>query len=258
MNTIQESVFTSVVTATTTYNVEKAGYSEGEKFSEWAFDDARAVGNIEIYYQYDGAATEAKMGEDGAIAVDSIDASNLQKYSYITVYHLTKTHEKDTEKSRDFSYIVFADETKATAAVETIKAAMAAGGFTKDVFTAEGDKLVTDGTATFVNTVENYEKGNFGSDDLDEWLYADETAANSLMAAPVKITDSESSSTVYVVAFYIGEGDELWYLDVKSSVYSDLSEKKDAELKATFEVKVNSGMLENLWYNPIKVKVIGD
>jgi hypothetical protein len=83
------------------------------------------------------------------------------------------------------------------------------------------------------------------------------------MSAPVKVTNSSSSgssssTSVYVVAFYIGEGDELWYLDVKAAVYSDLSEKKDNELKETFEVKINDGMLKNLWFNPIKVKVIGD
>ena len=250
MNKVQETVFSTTLSATTTYNVEKAGYVKDNKFSEWAFDDSRAVGNMEIYYQGDGAATDAPMGEAGKTEVDKIDAGNMSKTASVSVYFLTKTHEKDHEKSRDFSYIVFSKEEDAKAAIEAIRA----GSITKDAFTAKGDELVSAGTATLVNTLENYEKGSFGSADLDDWLYDEATTAGSIMAAPVKIT--QDSSTVYVVGFYIGEGEELWDLDVKSSVFSDLSAKKDEELKATHEVKVNKNMLKDGFFK--LVKVIGD
>jgi hypothetical protein len=121
-----------------------------------------------------------------------------------------------------------------------------------------GDDLLVVFVTSLVKSVENYEKGNFGSDDVDEWLYDAETTPNSLMSAPVKITDSKSSSTVYVVAFYIGEGDALWYLDVKTSVYEERSTAEDNALKAKYEVKVNAGMLDDLWYSPVRVKVTGD
>jgi len=245
MNTLKEKVFSSVYSATTTYNVEKAKYVEKNVFSEWAFNDARKQNDIEIYYQYDGALTgdAATMTESGKIevvddpATDEKEDSAFKKengYSYVTVYYLTKTQEKDLSTARNFSYIVFGKEEDAKAAI----AAVSGGELTKDAFLAKGEEYVAAEKATVCESIKNYEEGTgFAGTDLDTWVYDAATVAGTVTTNPIKIT--EESNSVYVVAFYEGEGDQLWFVDVKNSILVKDTEEKKAELDNTHPVTVN-------------------
>jgi hypothetical protein len=244
LNKVQEEVFNAVDGATTTYNVEKAKYSEGDKFSEWAYDDGRVALDKTVYHQYDGAKTgdDAKIGDEGKVE-DLTTVKATDKYAYISVYMLSKTHAKDEQKSQNFSYIVFSKEEDAKAAAEVLKTLN-----TKDAFVAKGEEYKTEGKATLVNSVENYQKGGMGSDSIDNWLYDTATADNSVSGVE-KIT--QDSNSVYVVTFRETAGEALWYLDVKASVFSERSEEADKALKDRFDPKLDEFFVKF-------VKVIGD
>ena len=81
-----------------------------------------------------------------------------------------------------------------------------------------------------------------GSSDFDKWLLDDERKVGDLTATPIKSTSG--SSSVYIVALYEGEGQELWYLDVKSVIINERAEAKATEYEGKYTVTVKDKALK--------------
>ncbi|MBQ8849331.1 MAG: hypothetical protein IJ011_03240 [Clostridia bacterium] len=224
INDVKEDLFDDVLSAKTTYNVEKANYTKDNTFSEWAFDDARAANDMKLIAEYDGKDADAEV-------------TNKEGKSHTSVYFLTATQYKDSETSKNMSYMVFSKEETAKAAIAEL---VANGTLTQEAFLAMAESK----SATTSSAVTDYTEGSMGSTEFDEWLFDSERAAGDLTAEPIKTTSD--SSTVYIVALYEGEGKELWYLDVKSVIVSERAEAKVTELEGKYPVTVKENKLDSV------------
>ena len=221
LNTVKKGIFTSVLSTKNSNNVEKKNFVENDssKFSDWAFNADRKVGDINLIALYDGSNADEEV-------------TNKQGKSQVTVYFLTKTEYRDDELSKNFSYMVFSSEATAKEAIKAIT-----DGKT---FTAEALKKISeDKKASIFKSVTNYEKGQFGVSDFDKWLFDEATTKGSITATPIKYTDSSTSTTSYIVALYESDGDALWYLDVKSNISLERAEAKGKEITEKYAVTVN-------------------
>jgi hypothetical protein len=106
----------------------------------------------------------------------------------------------------------------------TAKAQSALGEFaksenrTKDSFLAIAEANENLGH----QAMENYTKGSFGNADFDKWLFDEHTKLGHYTVTPIKIDEK-----AFLIAYYYGDGEELWRLDVKNTIFS---EKSEAEL----------------------------
>lgn len=200
LNSVKTEVLTKLADTKTTYVVEKATYSKDNEFSKWAFDDARVVGETKTIADGDGSA-------EGEIV-------NVKGYYSASIYMLNATQRKDTDKAKNVAYMVFESTQKA----QTALGAFAQGEHTKDAFLAIGETNENLGS----QAIENYTKGSFGNADFDKWLFDDKTLLGHYTTTPIKIDDK-----AYLIAYYYGDGEELWRLDVKNTVFN---ERADAEL----------------------------
>ena len=224
INTVKSSLFKSVLSAKTTYNVEKANYTKDNTFSEWAFDDARAVNDMKLIAEHD-ASEEGK------------EITNDKGKSYTSVYFLTATQHKDEETAKNFSYLVFSKEADATAAIKAVTDSKA---FKQEAFLEIGHEK----SATTHQAVTDYTEGSMGSSDFDKWLYDSERKVGDVTATPIKTTSNNSS--VYIVALYEGDGEQLWYLDVKSAIANERAEAKATELEGLHKVTVKTKNLKKV------------
>lgn len=223
INTVKSKLFSTVLSAKDTYNVEKAYYTKDNTFSEWAFDEARAENDMKLIAEYDGEKADAEI-------------KNEKGKSHTSVYFLTKTQRKDTETSKNISYMTFSKEEDAKAAITELIANKA---FNKDAFLKKTDVTKK---ATASNSVENYTKGNMGVTDFDKWLFEGEVKAGDITATPIK--SGSGNSAVYLVALFEGEGQELWYLDVESAIGSEKAEAKVKELESKYATTVKDKLLK--------------
>lgn len=222
INTVKTKLFSNVLSAKKSANVEKANYIKDNKFSEWAFDAARADGNITLIAEYDGSG-------DGEI-------KNEKGKSNTAVYFLTKTQRKDSETSKNISYMIFGKEAEAKAAITELAANKA---FTKDAFLKETE---TTKKATATNSITDYTEGAMGSADFDKWVFDATRKAGEITSAPIKVTSG--SSSVYMVVLFEGEGNELWYIDVKTAIATERAEAKVTELEGKYKVTVKDNALK--------------
>ena len=224
LNTVKTKLFSTVLSAKNNSIKEKVGYvSEDDKVSVWAFDDARKANEIKLIEEYDGATAGEIKNEKGK--------------SNTAVYFLTKTQYKDSETAKNLSYMVFSKEADAKAAITELVANKA---FTKDKFVKESDK--TTKKATAYDSITNYTEGAMGSTDFDKWVFDTERKSGDITATPIKVTSG--SSTVYMVVLFEGEGQELWYLDVKNAIATEKAEAKVTELEGKYKVTVKDKALK--------------
>lgn len=223
VNKVYSSLFSKVLSAKDSYNVEKANSIKDDDFSEWAFDESRKENEIKLIAEYDGATEGAEI-------------KNEKAKSHTSVYFLTKTQRKDSETAKNFSYMVFSKEAEAKAAIAELVKNKA---LTKDIFLKDTD---TTKKATVKDSIEDYIEGSMGSADLDKWLFDSERKAGDLTSTPIKTTSG--STTVYIIALYEGEGQELWYLDVKSVIANERAEAKVTELEGQYKITVKDKALK--------------
>ncbi len=218
LNTIKDTAFSAVKSATTTYNVEKSGYVKDNDFSEWAFKTGKKD-DIKLIADYDGS-------KDGAITEE---ITNDKGQSHVSVYFLTEAQRKDTEKARNLSFMVFGTEATAKAAIAEL---VAGGTVNQETFL----KMAETKEATNSSAVTDYTKGNMGSTEFDDWAFSADRKSGDLTAEPIKTTSD--SSTVYIVALYEGEGQQLWYLDVKSTIVNEKAEAEATRLEGAHPITV--------------------
>lgn len=223
INTVKSELFKTVLNAKDGYNVEKAGYTKDNTFSEWAFDAARKENDMKLIAEYDGATAGAEI-------------KNEKGKSHTSVYFLTKTQRKDSETSKNFSYMIFSKEADAKAAIAELTKN---GSLNKDAFLKETEVTKK---ADIRTSVEDYTEGNMGSTDFDKWLFDEARKTGDLTSTPIKITSD--STSVYLIALSDGDGAELWYLDVKSTILNEKSEAKATELEGKYKVTVKENALK--------------
>lgn len=217
LNTVKSKLFSTVLSAKKSANVEKANYVKDNKFSEWAFGKDAKENAIKLIAEFDGEKDEIK---------------NEKGKSNTAVYFLTKTARKDTETAKNLSYMVFSKEADAKAAIDELVKNKA---FTKDKFLKESDK--TTKKASAAESVTDYTKGAMGSTDFDNWVFDAARKKGDITATPIKITSG--SSSVYMVILFEEDGQQLWYLDVKNAIATEKAEAKVTELEGKYKVTVD-------------------
>lgn len=169
-------------------------------------------------------------GDTAAATINStkkvIDDSKDQDGTYtITVYFLVRAASKNESTTRTFSYMMMTsenfDKDKAQAALALFKE----GKIDKDALKALSEKDPYKGKVGF-NTLEDFKEGNFGADEMDEWLYADTRAAGDCEL----ITYTIDKTTYYVIVVVDAIGQEEWYVDTRAGMVAD-------EVKTWFEAE---------------------
>lgn len=224
INTVKSKLFSSVLSAKTSSNVEKEKFADGDDFSKWAFDDTRKVNDITLIAEEDGSDASKEIVKD-------------KGHSHTSVYFLTATQRKDEETSKNFSYLIFSKEADATAAIKAVTDEKA---FTQEPFLEIGHEK----SATTHTNITDYTKGGMGSADFDKWLFDSERKTGDVTATPIKITSG--STSVYLVALYEGDGQEIWYLDVKNTLVNERAEAKATELEKQYTVTVKDKALKSV------------
>ena len=163
------------------------------------------------------------------------------KQAQVGVYLITETRRQDTDKAKNFTYMIFSTEATAKEAIAEL---VAGGTVTKDAFLAMAETK----KATTSNSITDYTKGAMGSTEFDEWVFETAKNAGDLTATPIKTTID--STSVYIVALYEGEGQELWKLDVKSTIVNEKAEAEATRLQGAHAITVYDNRLKR-----VKVKV---
>ena len=81
-----------------------------------------------------------------------------------------------------------------------------------------------------------------GSTEFDNWVFDAARTAGQLTDEPIKTT--VDSTTYYIVVLFEGEGQQLWYLDVKSVIATERAEAKVTELEGKYEITVKENALK--------------
>ena len=223
INTVKSKLFSTVLSAKDTYNVEKAYYTKDNTFSEWAFDEARAENDMKLIAEYDGEKADAEI-------------KNEKGKSYTSVYFLTKTQRKDTETSKNVSYMLFSKEADAKAAIEALT--QKTGTMTQETFLAVAKEKSASGS----NSLTDYTEGGMGITDFDKFVFDSERKAGDFTSTAIKTTSD--STTYYMVVLFEGEGEELWYLDVENTIGSEKAEAKVKELESKYAISVKDKLLK--------------
>ena len=224
INTVKSKLFSTVLSAKNTANVEKANYVKENKFSTWAFDAARVDNEITLIAEYDGSSEGEIKNEKGK--------------SQTAVYFLTKTQRKDAETSKNISYMLFEKEADAKAAIAELVANKA---FTGEAFLKQTD---TTKKAASSSSITDYTEGGMGITDFDKWVFDSARKAGDITAEPIKYTSG--STSYYFVVLFEGEGQELWYLDVKSVIMIERAEAKALELESKYQITFNEKELSRV------------
>lgn len=213
LNTVKDKAFTSVSSTKSTSVMDTINYATDDKFSTWAFADGRVAGETTVIIE-------------GAGSVEGATITENDKYSYVNVYYLRNAQYKNVEKTRNVAYMLFGTADAAKAAIATLNTK---GSLDLATFEA----LATELSSTGHTHAENYSKGQLGSDTFDAWLYADDTVLGAISAEPIVLDEKN-----YAVAFYYGEGDEKWHVDVHNTLLSEDYDAYCADMEVKFPVTV--------------------
>jgi len=217
LQTLKTDVFDSLNASKQSSVLDKATYVEEDEFMEWAFDEARKVGETKTIMEGDGSKSDDVKKEEGTFEA--------------TVYLLRKTRYLDEEKTRSVAYMVF-DST------ETAEEAMAAfkdGELTLERF----EKIAEEYVAINHAVAEDYVKGNMNNTSFDDWLYGDDA----------KIGDCatiDMGNSSYLVGFYYEDGEVSWKVSVRDTLFSEDFEALYAELEAEHTVNVKERVLNRV------------
>ena len=211
------AIFETLVSSQATYVKDSANFVENDDFSTWAFDSARQAGEAHKIYTGDGS-------EEGK------DITASDKYFYASVYLLRKTQYINNEKARNVSYMLFSSAEEARAAIDSLKAESSVN---EEVF----DHVAHELGSPSHNNYENYLKGELGSAEFDKWLYDSATVVGSFNESPISLSDGS-----YGVFLYESDGDEAWYVNVKTAILDADFSAFSAEMEETYSatIKVNN------------------
>lgn len=217
-NEVKDGIYSTAKLAVSNYSRDRVDYVDSDAFSTWAFDTARQAGDTYKDVKGDGADETVEITDSGATQFNA------------TVYLLRKPFYRDTTPTRDVAYMLFSSKEDAQAAIEVLKGKDVVN---QDVFDAVAHEVNPDSH----DVLENYMEGDMNSTKFDNWVYGSTTAVGSFTTTPVEL-----DSATYAVLYYVGEGEETWFMQVKNVLFND-----DFEARyATFETKYKLEKKENV------------
>lgn len=176
---------------------EAAAYAEGD-FSTWAFDAARAAGDVTLI-------------DDGA--------------GNYTVYRLEKTAYRVEDETKDVRHILITADTygsdaEAKAKADEILATYKAGDKTADAFDALAEEFNEDSGSLYENVAQGQMVEAF-----DSWIFDEKRVAGD--------TDVVKTDYGYHVMYFVGDGQAQWQVDA----YSAMLESYISELVEGYQDK---------------------
>ncbi|MBE6546815.1 MAG: hypothetical protein E7668_05195 [Ruminococcaceae bacterium] len=226
LNQAKSDLFAKLTSAMSSAKSDKASFTDDQKadeesFSDWAFADGRKAGEVKTVT----TGSETAVPEDSEATVDA--------YS-VTVYLLRAPQYRDTEKARNVAYMLFNSTTDATKAISAL--------ITKDNLSlADFEAYADENGATGHTHIEDYTKGTLGSDAFDKWLFDEKNSVGTLTESYIQLADG-----TFAVAYWYGEGNELWYVEVKTALLNEDFEAYYTDMEATYagaedeKIKVNT------------------
>lgn len=93
---------------------------------------------------------------------------------------------------------------------------------------------------SYYGTFENCLKGEFGYDELDEWLYDGESRVGT--GDVIAIYGGNTSPVYYVAAYCFAEGDVAWYIEVKDDIVQEKFDSWEEEMLETYSegIEINT------------------
>ncbi len=219
-NKIKGEVYDMVSLSRASYVKDNVKHLDKDTFSTWAFDAARKVDDVHKILLGDGSEAGAEI-------------TNKSGYFRADVYRMRATQHKDTAKTKNLAYMTFGTEAEAKAAIEALKAAGTVDQATFDRIAAEKSAMS--------DIIENYVKGDMGSTEFDNWVFADGRAIGNYTDKPIKL-----SSSSYAVLYYTADGQEAWFVSVKTELFNDDFEAYFANLEKTVEIDVKDNVLKRI------------
>ena len=213
INSVKTAVTTAVSTVKKSNTVDKAYYSESSDAMTWAFAEERGVGDTTVIRTGDGSKED--------------DTFEKPSSASISVYLLRETQRADESHARNVSYMLLADASTAKKAIRDLKEMEELTPEAFDAYAEESNAV------TGHSNLENCTKGYLGNDTFDEWLFNESMEEGTLTTTPLKIDDSTQ-----MVAYYYGEGDEVWRVAVFSTILSEDFESYYADMTAKYETTI--------------------
>jgi hypothetical protein len=149
---------------------------------------------------------------------------------------MKKATYRDDEVSKKVGYLMFSKIEDAAKAIISLD-----GTVTEESFLAAG----TENAAVASEVIDNYLRGDFGIEAIDNWLYDSETAKGSITDEPIQLSATEGSES-WGVFFYIDDAEEAWNLAVKSAIYAEDADAKYIELMETYKVDFDITCLDKI------------
>ena len=185
-------------------------------------------------------------GDKAAATVNStkkvVDDSKDKDGTYtITVYFLVRAASKNEETTRTFSYMMMTSTNFKKEDAEKALEEFKKGEITKEKL-EEFAKGETYKDKAGFNTLEDFKKGNFGADEMDDWLYAEERVVGDCGL----VTYTIDKTTYYLIVIYDAVGAEEWYVDTRDGMVADEVETWFEEQSKTYAVVVNQKAIDKI------------
>lgn len=198
------------------YSYQDPTAEDSDELAKWLFDDARKVGDTYLLEDEDE------------------DAGTYSIY----VYCVSAAEYREEYMTANVAYALFdAAETSAqTDAAALMEKLIAQGVITVEAFEAVADEL---GITNVAGNMDNLLEGNFGYDEADEFIFADERQVGDCEVMTL-------GSDYEAVLLYLGEGDVAWYADAKSGVLSEKIAAWYEELASTYAAERNEKAMSKI------------
>ncbi len=241
-NTISESEQKEIDTKMDALLTEKYAHGYDSELECWIFgyvyekpetDSSENSSSTEDSDEKPATTDKATVNATKLIEDTSKDTEKNENPSYtVTVYMLAREAGRDETITKDVFYAAFpsANKTEAEALVTEFGAAA------KDFATFEA--LANAKGATIVNDNPNNGKGDFGYDEIDEWLFSADTKAGALKNIEVE--------NYNVVVYVVGDGDAQWYVDIHQTVAENRYEEWIDQAVEALALKYNTKFLNGI------------
>lgn len=170
-----------------------------------------------------------------------------EEYSF-SAYYMQKPGARDEYKTLDIGYIltqvenhnhkegeeVDHDHVDAEAvSKEYLEELLAKDKLTPEIF----KQYAKDKKLTSYDVLEDYLRGDFGYDEFDEWVFAEDSRVGTGDVIAI-YGDNTTEPAYYVVAYCFAEGEEAWYTAVKDDILSENYKKWESERTETIGKKI--------------------
>ena len=185
---------------------------------------------------------EDKKEEDEEEEKDDGTKSEYDGQTYsLSLLCLTSVPARNENNSFDIGYIVVGSEhehTEGESHVEPkddakalLEKFLAAGDFSVEAF----EKFAKENERDGFTTIEDYLKGSLGEDEVDEWVYDEERELKSGEVIEIK---KGGEVSYYLVCVCLGEGEQIWKVQVKNDIVDEKFEAFDKGIKESYQKNI--------------------